>query len=164
MTRTTAGLLTVCMLLAAAAQGQDDVVSQIERFDLYAGCTPVGFSLRGDFERLDELRTELLIRAEQRLTVAGIYDASERADQALVLSADVIDGAVVIRVRFMKRLEDRAWSLIVWNAQTWERMRVVLVGDYPGADRDVDTWVVGHLDEMVRAFIADYRRINVAAC
>ena len=140
------------------------MVSQIERFDLYAGCTPVSVSLRGNFERLNELRTELLIGAEQRLTVAGIYDASERADQSLVLSADLIDGAVAVRVRYMKRLEDRAWSLIVWNAPTWERMRVVLVGDYPGADRDVDTWVVGHFDEMVRAFIADYRRVNATVC
>lgn len=149
-TRRAIPLLVLVVLSTSASQAQNNR----DRFQLYAGCTPVQLDIQGDMSQLGIDTASVRRAVTGRLKAARIY--SDEAVNTLRVETQVISQAFIVQADFHKPVLDQ-WTNLTRMAPTWSAGRM---GTH-GGDR---TGVLGRISFVVDRFISEYLRVNADAC
>ena len=165
MRRHTAPWLVAAFLLSASSASASEV-SDLDRFELWAGCAPVAElvdDVDGDAEQLALDRSDVVTAVRSRLRSARIFD--DAADTWLFVNITVSGPAFSVDVEFMRDVE------VLWNKPDGTKLYSGLVGftatwmagstGTHGNDPSYILWSVAH---QIDKFIDEYLRVNADAC
>ena len=157
---TLAASLLAFMMLAPWALGQD-LDPEIERFELFNACRPMRLLIEYLSPGAAEIgltREQLQAAVESRLRAARLYTEDRELSDATYLYVNVNVGTTAfnISLEYNKRVTDSFERIGL--ATTWN---IGGTGTHGGEASDI----VGVLSqEYMDQFIADYLRVNEAAC
>ena len=144
-------VLLQVVLATKASQAQN--IDQ-DRFQLYAGCTPVQLHIQGGMSQLGIDTASVRRAASGRLKAARIY--SEDAVNALLVEMSVVSQAFAVQAHFHKPVLD-PWTNLTRMAPTWSAGRI-------GVHSFDRTGILGRISFLVDRFINEYLRVNADAC
>ena len=149
-----ATLLVMFLFVPAFAQ-EPDYEAYLERFGLLNECRPVVLDLILPDDAPRELAKRTRVATESRLRSARLLSADARS--LLRVHVNVVDRAFSVNISYVKLMRDLETGL-VGLAGFWSRGST---GVYGGVDVG---FIVSSVAEKVDEFLADYLRINDAAC
>ena len=151
--------LAVALALPAAPAAQDDTRTLWERFELFTDCAPVRpvvESLSSDATDIGLTREGLQAAVDSRLLAARLYTESPESAPTLTLRVHVYENAFSVTLELRKRVWEPVAELTA-SAITWDTTGL---GTHTGAAGFIRNIVAESMDE----FLAEYLRVNYAAC
>ena len=149
-----ATLLVMFLFVPAFAQ-EPDYGAHLDRFSLFNKCRPVSLSVTLPGDAPGDLVKRARIAAESRLRSARLLSTNARS--LLEVQVNVVDRAFSVDVRYGKLMRDLETGLVglagLWGTGA--------TGVYSGLDAG---FIVSSVAEKVDEFLADYLRVNDAAC
>ena len=153
-------LAAMALLAAPSAAQAQDTVSRRDRFELFNACRPMGLvieDLSDHAATIGLTRVTLQAAAESRLRVARLYsnDYTKTNHSYLYVNVNVVRASWNIFVQYNKVLTDEFG--VSGASATWY---IGSNGTHGGDAGYIVSSLSQHLDE----FLADYLRVNEAAC
>ena len=148
-----ATLLVMFLFVPAFAQ-EPDYGAYLDRFSLFNKCRPVNLGVTLPDDAPGDLVKRVRIAAESRLRSARLLSTNARS--LLEVQVNVVDRAFSVNVRYGKLMRDLETGL-VGLAGYWDRGVTGVYGFDAG-------FIVSAVAEKVDEFLADYLRVNDAAC
>ena len=137
------------------------------KFDLFAGCAPVGafVTASGELTDTDGLQRAMHEAVSVRLAAAGMLATSTTLNLLLVDARLLVNGVLVVEAKFAKRLSDELTGM-TRNTSTgvrdapregpWERSVLSYGGDVPT--------ILQSVHDMTAEFVSEYQSVNADAC
>ena len=150
----------VLLTLLCALPISSETVDRYERFRLFNACQPMELVIEGmgtDEAAIGLTENALQAAAESRLRAARLYTGdSKKADYAyLYVHVSVVGRAHSVRVRYKKMVTDAFGES--FPATTWHIGGIGTHGGDAG-------FIMSFLSQQLDQFLAEYLRVNEAAC
>lgn len=163
-----AAALMATILLGSPALGAK--VSDKDRFQLWNACRPMGLSVDGRSDPADligPIKKDVIVTARARLRAADLYtELFQKAAGAFLnvkvevvgndIAGDAVRAAVHVQVSYAKFMTDSA-TMLEHFLPSWQTGTVGTYGRGPMAVHRV-------VAKLTDEFIAEYLRVNAAAC
>ena len=144
-------------------QIEDKAFEQMmDQFDLFANCQPLAVTVADASKTENKLgltKADIQAAVESRLRGARLY-TTKLATPYLRIGITIVGNAFSVHLQLIKRLSDDTYSQMYGLATTWEDGYTGTHGGGFGGG----SFILSSLSQLLDRFIADYLRINEAAC
>lgn len=154
--------MTIAELLEQ--QAKMTPAEKVEQFNLFTNCRPLAVTVGKASQAWGKLgltRADIQNAAESRLRAARIYgDEGDYSNPLLRIIAGIVGGAFSVELFLDKPLFDGKYSSLFGDATTYMDGHLGTHGGGFGGG----SYILSTLSLMLDRFIANYLRVNEAAC
>ena len=138
------------------------IKQMMDKFDLFANCQPLAVTVTDASKTENKLgltKADIQAAVESRLRGARLY-TPKFATPYLRIGIMIVGNAFSVHLHLVKRLVDDTYSQMHGLATTWMDG---FTGTHGGGSAG-GSFILSSLSQVLDRFIADYLRINEAAC